>query len=94
MELERKKLLSFNRQLRRVYAIAGVQMMVSFIGLCCIICGVNISYVIHTIVLTLACVVIIYFQPWKITVALHLGSAYKARLENVIEEIKDAQIKT
>ena len=89
MELERKKLLGFNRQLRRVYLIAGIQIMISLIGLCCILCGVNISYAIHTMVLMLSSFVLVYLQPWKITMALHLGLVSQEQLQHMVEQIEE-----
>lgn len=89
MELEREKLINFNRQLRRVYLVAGAQMMVSFIGLCCIICGVDINYAIHAVILSLACFVLVYLQPWKIAMALHFGMTSQEQLKHALEQIEE-----
>ena len=83
MEQERKRMAAFNQQLATVYSLAILQLAISVAGSAFLLAGFSISIVFFCVLMCLGCVVLVYFQPWRIARELHKSLEYKRGLDAI-----------
>jgi hypothetical protein len=84
--MEKKQVLSFNRQLSRMYSLAIANVMLSVAGLALNYFQFNHSKILY-FAICLNVLGLIFFQPWKIMGCLNEGYGYQEGM-NVLSKEK------